>query len=89
MQKLYPIAWAGTAAFLWGIYLFLFPLFAMWKISFMWFSFKAFQVITYFYPGLTPTFGGAFLGLFYGIICGAICGWLFATIHNLILKFLK
>ena len=48
----------------------------------MWFSLKAFQVITYFYPGLTPTFGGAFLGLFYGIICGAICGWLFATIHK-------
>ena len=89
MQKLYPIAWAGTAASLAGIYLFLVPLFAMWKINFIWFTWKAFQVIACFYPGLTPTIGGAFLGLFYGVVCGAICGWLFATIHNLMLKFLK
>ena len=87
-QKLNVKAWAVTAATMWGVYLFLFPIFIMADFNYYWFSSNAFALVQSIYPGLGATLLGAFVGLLHGVICGAICGGLFAWIHNRTIKYL-
>jgi hypothetical protein len=86
-QELNVKAWAVTAGTIWGIYLFLFPIFIMMGLDYYWFSGSAFYLLQAIYPGLKVSIVGAFIGLIHGIICGAICGGLFSWVHNRVLSY--
>ena len=84
-QSVALLNWKGLAvAFgtFMGIYLALASLLASANMSFLWFNPGSFQILTSFYPVLTPTIQGAFLGLITGFLCGAFCGAILAMLYN-------
>ena len=81
-SELCPRAWAVTFGVLFGADAFLQGALNTLGMSLAWWNREILNLYASFYPGLSASWGGAFMGLLWGVIVGAIFGWLIAVIHN-------